>query len=91
MVLDTISSSDKSNIVVDVLQLITHSLKVPQSLNPTNHNLNATQLLAHIVAVLGIVIVVADVSVNTVKSPVQAVAFLNATFIGSVALGAVHA
>lgn len=71
--------------------MITHSLKVPQSLNQTSHNLNATPLLAPIVAPFGMVIVVADVSVNTVKSPVQAVALLNATLIGSVALGAVHA
>lgn len=85
------SSGEKENIDQLTHVFTTHSLNVPQSLNQTSHNLNATLLLAHIVAVLGIVMLVADVNVRTVKSPVPSVLFLNATFMGSVALGSVQA
>lgn len=67
--------------------MTTHNLNVPESLNATNHILKATLLLAHIVAPLGIVIVVAEVNVSVVNVPVAAVALLNATLTGSVALG----
>lgn len=88
---ETIWSSDNVIISFDTLVLITHNLNVHQSLNQTNRNLKATLLLAHIVAVLGIVIEVAAVNVNTVTSPVPAVAFLNAILTGSVALGSTPA
>jgi len=54
-------SSD--NVIISQVTAVftTHNLNVPQSLNHTNRNLKATALVAHIVAVLGITIVVAEV------------------------------
>lgn len=67
------------------------SLKVPQSFIPTSRSLNGTALVAHIVAVLGITTLSAAVIARYVQSPVPAVTFLKPMYIGSVALGSVHA
>ena len=67
------------------------SLNVPQSFIPTSRSLNGTELLAHIVAVLGITTLSAAVIERYVQSPVPAVTFLKPIYIGSVALGSVPA
>lgn len=92
IVVDESSKSSSRAIIPVVVWVFTiPSLNVHQSFIPTSHNLNGTELLAHIVAVLGITTLSAAVIARYVQSPVPAVTFLKPIYIGSVALGSVPA
>lgn len=92
MVVDDSSKSSSRAIIPVVVWVFTiPSLNVHQSFIPTSRSLKGTELLAHIVAVLGITTLSAAVIVRYVRSPVPAVTFLKPIYTGSVALGSVPA